>query len=82
VIRVTVAALLGAVLLSGCFGRSESACVKPREYQASRSVEPLQVPADLDEPPAQGVEIPPPTPGASTERVRRCLDEPPDYFGR
>ena len=81
-LRFTLAPLLTVMLLSGCFGRGESACVKPREYQASRSVDPLQVPGELDEPPGQGVEIPPPAPGASTERSRRCLDEPPDYFGR
>lgn len=81
-IRLALATVIGVALLSGCFGRSESACVKPSEYQASRSVDPLQVPADLDEPATQGVEIPPPAPGASTERIRRCLDEPPDYFGR
>ena len=81
-IRAAAAALLSVVLLSGCFGRSENACVKPSEYQASRSVDPLQVPADLDPPSGQGVEIPPPSPGTETERVRRCLDEPPDYFGR
>jgi len=75
-------ALVIAALLTGCFGRSENACVKPSEYQASRSVEPLQVPEDLDAPPGQGVEIPPLPPGAPAERERRCLDEPPDYFGR
>jgi len=76
------AALLIATLLTGCFGRSENACVKPSEYQASRSVDPLQVPAELDEPPGQGVEIPSPPAAPGEDGRPRCLDEPPDYFGR
>jgi hypothetical protein len=81
-VRAGAAFLISITVLAGCFGRSENACVKPREYQASRSVEPLQVPEELDQPPAQAVEIPPPPPGASGERSQKCLDEPPDYFGR
>ena len=36
--------------MGGCFfgGNQEARCEKPQEYQVSRTIEPLQVPSDLD----------------------------------
>ncbi len=81
-----ISAMLLCGSLMGCFGSKEGACAKPREYQASRSVQSLEVPGDLDAPPNVGLDIPevPPTEDgeAQAQQAQKCLDDPPDYFGR
>ncbi len=81
---ISVMLLCGGLM--GCFGSKEGVCAKPREYQASRSVQSLEVPEDLDAPPNMGLEIPQVPPGeddeAQANQAQKCLDDPPDYFGR
>jgi uncharacterized lipoprotein len=70
--------------LSGCFSSGKPSCNKQQEYQASGSIEPLQVPDGLDEPErSAALDIPEQSPDAK-ERGKDdpCLDSPPDYFGR
>ena len=70
--------------LSACFLRpsAEERCARPQEYQKSRSVEAINVPAGLDGlDPAQSLQIP----EAGSQGYpdgRPCLEMPPDYFGR
>ncbi len=72
-------ALLG---MTGCFLGGDKGCNKTYEYQVSKSVPPLEVPTDLDEPNrAGGLVIPVEGEGAgSAPQDQPCLDQPPDYF--
>ena len=73
---------IAAMLLSGCFfGRSQS-CNKPQEYQSSKSVKTIEVPAGLDTPEEPNKLVIPPG-EMQTQPIPKgepCLDEPPDYF--
>lgn len=71
-------------MLSGCFSRGNSACNKQQEYQESDSIEPLKVPADLDQPDRSSALSIPEQPPEAKERDKDdpCLENPPDYFGR
>jgi uncharacterized lipoprotein len=70
--------------LTGCFRGGRPSCNKQQEYQASGSIEPLQVPDGLDKPDrSAALDIPVQSPDAK-ERGKDdpCLESPPDYFGR
>ena len=69
--------------MAGCFlGGGDKACSRSDEYQVSKSVPPLEVPADLDEPNRAGeLVIPGGGQGAGNQpEDGPCLDHPPDYF--
>jgi len=83
VILNCIAAVMVAATLAGCFGNRDVSCAKPREYQASRSIAPLQVPQGLDTPdPSTELKIPETTQSADASDAPGCLEQPPDYFGR
>ena len=71
-----------ALMLGGCFGNREVACGKPEEYQSSRSIDELEVPPGLDEPPQASLQIPEVANADEPPPDRPCLEQPPDYFGR
>ncbi|MDJ0928364.1 MAG: hypothetical protein QNJ73_12035 [Gammaproteobacteria bacterium] len=86
-----VAVVMGGALtlvaaLSACGGDKKTAadiCDKPQEYQASRSVDDLSIPKDLDEPDRSGALVIPDEHKAGVyPDGRPCLERPPDYFGR
>ena len=69
--------------MSGCFFGGSGSCKKNEEYQASRSVETLEVPGDLDTPDArERLVIPPVDSPDKPPKDSPCLEKPPDYFGR
>jgi uncharacterized lipoprotein len=77
-------ALVLLCTLSGCSSGGKASCDKQQEYQASGSIEPLQVPDDMDQPDrSSALSIPELSSGAKEgEEVDPCLEAPPDYFGR
>jgi len=81
-LRLFSVALIG--LLSGCFFGGKPSCDKPQEYQASDTIEPLQVPDGLDSPDQSGaLTIPPRSADAKKRQTDDpCLERPPDFFGR
>ena len=76
--------LLLVTFIGGCFSaRSRDECRKPEEYQASRSLPAIAVPAGLDTPDRSPGFAIPAGPVATGEPVDAgCLDQPPDYFAR
>ncbi len=76
--------LLVSVVLPGCFFGGKPACDKRQEYQASGSVNSVQVPDGLDQPNRSTVlEIPDASPDAERRaKGDPCLETPPDYFER
>ena len=77
-------ALLVATL-SGCFNSRDSLpCHKVNEYQQSRSVIPITIPAGLDAPDSTGMLVIPPGPVNlnATPEGQDCLEWPPNYFDK
>ncbi len=74
--------LITVPLLSGCFFGGSQSCNKAQEYQSSKSVKPLEVPAGLESPQEPNKLVIPPGEKQTQPRPKGepCLDEPPDYF--
>jgi hypothetical protein len=72
-----------AATLAGCFWRRNDAndCRLVQEYQASRSLEPIQTPDGLTRIPSSPVRIPDAA-APFDENTVGCLERPPNYFNR
>jgi len=83
-VRVAAASFALLAGLAGCSGASSKSCNKPREYQASKSVAPLQVPEGLDTPDQRARIVIPESRVTVAEPPadRPCLERPPDYFDK
>ena len=74
--------MLVIVALTGCSKASKTKCNKTKEYQSSKSIEPLRVPGEMDKPASSGALAIPEASADAKVRTKSdpCLEAPPDYF--
>jgi uncharacterized lipoprotein len=74
--------ICAAALLAGCgLFRADRSCHKTQDYESSRSVARLRVPAGLNAPDTRDALVIPQVtaPEAPRSQADGCLDEPPKY---
>ncbi len=83
-VRQVCATILLSISVAACSGGGKNTCTKSQEYQASRQVDALEVPGDLDEPDRSGELVIPEVAAQSDQPPadQPCLERPPDYFDR